>query len=1135
MLQFVHSTVSRQPRIKHCVLLSPTPRISFESLLVYEKFAEIIYVEVKDSSYDFKTIQTIPVETPLRWIDSCNEYLFSFTETNKLIISHNPHFNSSLSKISSLDFSISLEPSGRPENFQFFCFSRSKNFLVISSKTNHFFVIDISDLFNLEMEPFFFEEDFTIVDITFSPEQNGFIFLVEINEANPPNDEQAEQGNQNLNENEPQNHEENQNEGDNLSTNIRSENEEYENEENDNEKSEDKDEEEDNDNDNVTENDNENESDNEENESDADEEESDDDKSKKSKKRRSQQASKAQNQKKHSQQKKTHQKKSQNQKNNENKKQKKIKSNQKFIFFDAKTFSITKADPVYEDFIMFLPTNDTSRSFSFVRENAIEINSKQQININSPVRIISKINLGIFACQLESNEIVLVGSDFKAPLFISEAPKLENIYILSNTVILLASQEKNYYIELHKIKRILSKKGSSAKNIQFKSLKSNKTYPIIKEINLNPIPTFSEELTFPKDVFLNSSSLYFNNKESKLLFSTDSGIYHLSSDVHIETGKSKCKVDDMTDIFAPVSDVVLASNGRESRVVYGEAEISKKPTIAVLYFASKHIQVHKDGIDEINDETLYESKSNKIKCAASNGIRLIVGHEDGRIILFHGSFNEFDEMNIPNLINLAICGTHFAVLEPSKVSLYDFALQNFAEYSIPSYPVSMVFLNNGRELYISLHCGAIMKISENTVSYPCYFNKDPKILQTKECESALFVLDEYLYIYLHSRLIKTDLTNITAICASYDEDEPLVLNICFLQNEDKHKRLFIIKFDEITYSYKLNKIDYKYTNPKLFEFCGNLYAFTEYYNEEDDTQSSIIIDFESKETLIQIPEKITCYTINEDHGYLFLAAGNTIYCFNYYDNTLNTKFKVELENKPIALGSFYNSISIGFSNCIKIADFQEDSLKFHNISLDLVSPLKSIISNGFCWAILDNSTIFTYIFNYKLDQFEIICYGHYNYITFSQFCIIDSRTIAAVADKTNIYFFRTPERLSTSSIGKHSLDVIGKYNAFQEILTLKIVGDAIIYVTVDGSVHSLTCCNQDTRYRIMIANQLKIRTEILNLFAFSEPSDDVICNQYNVVDGDLLDTFKNQNHNVKNEQDIMDSIFMIERQKILFK
>ena len=88
---------------------------------------------------------------------------------------------------------------------------------------------------------------------------------------------------------------------------------------------------------------------------------------------------------------------------------------------------------------------------------------------------------------------------------------------------------------------------------------------------------------------------------------------------------------------------------------------------------------------------------------------------------------------------------------------------------------------------------------------------------------------------------------------------------------------------------------------------------------------------------------------------------------------------------------------------------------------------------------------------------------------------------------------------------------------------------------MDGSVHSLTCCNQDTRYRIMIANQLKIRTEILNLFAFSEPSDDVICNQYNVVDGDLLDTFKNQNHNVKNEQDIMDSIFMIERQKILFK
>lgn len=1123
MLQFVHSTVSRQPRIKHCVLLSSTstPRVSFEVLLIYEKSADIIHAEVKDSLYDFKTIQTIPVEIPLRWIDTCNELIFSFTETNKLLILNNCNFKSSLSQIASIDFSFFLDTEGHTEDFQFFCFSNSKDFLLISSLSNHFFVVNISDPLNAEVRPFYLEENLTLIDVSISNDQDWFVFLVEIKEESSNND-QADPINQNQveNENDSQSQAENQNQDETVIMNTN--NEEDENDENDNERSEDK-EEEDNgnendiDNENNTENDNENESDNDDIESEIDEEESDDDRSKKSKKKK-QQLKKAKNIKKKQSQKKSHQ----IQKSTENNQNKKIRSNQKFIFFDAHSFSIVKTDPVYDDFVGFIPTMDPSRSLSlFVKKDSIEISSKHQVCVSSPVQIYSNYIFGIFACQLESNDILITGTDPKGTLIITDAPKFENMWILQNTVMLLTTYDKNYYIELQKIKKATNKKGSSAKSVQFKALK------IIKEIELSPIPTFSTDSNFS-----NSCSLFFDQRESKLLFSTDSGLYRLSSDVHIETGKNKCKVDDTNSIFAPVSDVVIGSNDRETHVVYGEVDISKSPTVAVLYFASKHIQVHRDGINEFNDP-LYECTSNHIICAASNGIRLVIGHDDGLIILFHSSFNEYDEMRIAGFTNLAICGTHFAVSEPSQISLFNFAMERFQAYQIPSYPISMVFVNYGRELYASLHCGAILRISENSVSYPCYFNKDPILLQTKESESSIFILDEFLYIYNHSRLIKTDLTNINAICSSYDEDEPLVLNICFLQK----KRLFIIKYDETPYLYSFNKIKFEFYNPKLFEFCGNLYAFTSDLSHEndDEIESSMIIDFDSKKILIHIPEAITCFTINENHGYLFLAAGKSIYCITCLEDTLDVLYKIELENMPIALGTFYDSIVIGFNNEIKIADFQEKSLKFHNISLELVSPIKTIITNGFCWAILENSTIFTFIFDDKLDQFEIICYGHYNNSSFSQFCIIDSCTIAVVTDKTKIIFFRIPKRLSASSIDKHTFDVIGKFNAYQEISSLSLVGDAIIYVTADGSVHSLTCCNQDSKYRMMLSSQLKIRNEIMSLFSISEQSDDELWNQYNVVDSDILDTLKNQEHRVKNEQDIMNSILFTERQKIIFK
>lgn len=1122
MLQFVHSTVSRQPRIKHCVLLSST-KVSFEVLLVYEKFADIISAEVKESSYDFKIIQTFPIETPLRWIDVCNEHIFSFTETNKLLILNDCNSKSPLAKIASVDFSFFLDPSDNLENFQFFCFSKSKDFLLISSMSNHFFVVDISDPSNTEMRPYYFEEDLTIVDVSISIDKDLFIFLVEINEENT--NDQAESENKDQPENEAQKEEDNdENQNKAETENPNANNQEDENNENDNERSEGK-EEEDNGNENDIDNDNsenDNDSDTDENDSDLDEEESEDEKSRRSKKKKSQTKKSSKSSKRQSQSKKSHQHQSQKSEDNQNKT---IRSNQKIIYFDAQSFSVINTDPVYDDFMGFIMPLDTSRAFTLlVKKEYVEINPKYRVPIKSPVRICSKFNLGTVACQLESDEIIVTGSDAKTTLFITDAPRLDNIWIIQNSVLLLASQDKNYYVELHKIKRNTNKKGSS--KIQFKSLK------IIKEINLNPIPTFSIDANLPK----NSCSLFFDKRQSKLLFSTDDGIHYLTNDAHIDIGKYECKTDEFDEIFAPVSDVVIGSNDHETRVICGEVDITKTPTVAVLYFATKHIQVHKDGINEFND-ILYECSTSQIKCAASNGIRLAVGHEDGHIILFYNSFLEFDAIDIPGFTNLAICRTHLAVSEHFKISLFNFALEKFAEYPLPSYPISMQFINYGRELYASLHCGAIIRISENSVTYPFYFNKDPKILLTKESESSLFILDEYLYIYSQSRLIKTDLTNISAICSSYDEDEPLILNICFLQN----KRLYIIKYNEISTLYTFNRMDFKYPNPKLFEFCNNLYAIINDVSDEDESEneaekeSAIIIDYETCDKLIGFPEIITCYTINEEHKYLFIVSGNTIYCINYIEDTLSIKYKVELEKKPLGIGTFYNEITIGFDNEIKIADLQEDSLKFHNISIELNSPVKTIIQNGFCWAVLEDSTIFSYIFNDKLDQFEVICYNQFKNMSFNQFCIIDSCTIAAVANQTNIIFLRIPKRLAASSADKSTFDIIGRFNAFKEIASINLVGDAIIYVTIDGSVHSLTCCNQDTRYRIMLANQLKIRNEILDLFAISEPNDEEIWNQYNVVDSDVLDTLKNQDHCVKKEQDIMNNILYIERRKIIFK
>ncbi|OHT11078.1 hypothetical protein TRFO_04013 [Tritrichomonas foetus] len=986
-MQFIHSTISNQPIIHHCVLLTIKSKKSFDILLVYEKYAEFVAVGESDSGLEFQTFQKIMIEKPLLWVEACNDFIFSFTLDNYLLISK---YEYSLTRVASLDMNglnYSIQD-GFLEQFCVFLFSRSKNYLLIScvNKTDHLFIINVEDPTNPMLEQINLQPNTILLDATVSLEQHTFILWTETFFLDGT-----------------------------------------------------------------------------------------------------------------------------------------VQFN--FQHLNAETLTFSKTELMPQDFVGFIPSHDTTRTITAVfKQNSIEITSKHPIPITSPVSSYSKFVHGLFLCQFDSNEILMATSDPKLTANIIGAPKFDRIWVLPGKIALMCNFEQSLFIGFNKMKRLSRSVKSSIKQVQFKSLR------VVLDLKMNPYPI---------------NNVFFDNQTSEILISTSSGVCTLSNDAHIEIGRSSIKADDSSQLFAPVPDLVMQSNEHETRLILGEADVSREPTLSVLYFYSKHIQVCKNEINEIDGDNLFESDLD-IKCAASNGLRLIVGFQNDHISIFHASFNDTSELYYPGLTNVAICHSYFAVSTQFKVSLFDFNLRMFAEFPFPSPPVSMIFRNDGKELFVSLHCGAIIRISENSADYICTLSKDPIFLQLKEVEHILLISATNLYVYAHARLIKTDLTNYDSICASYTDEEdslPFELKICFVQK----KRLYTIDAEELPYHYHFVLKDTNFLNPHLFRFQNDVFAFVEKI-ENDQTLSTYIYDYRSKEEQVRLPNQVSCYTCCQN--YIFLGVGFQLVCLEkreFKNNQISSelvddngnhqpklipKYIIDLSEQPRALSSFYDSILIGFDKELKIADIGPNSIDFRHISLKVVSPIKSIVSNGYPWIVLQNDTVFTITFNKNMDQFEILASNQY--VNLNHFIAIDDRTVAFVHNHQSIVFLRLPEKRTKICLNQPKYEILGNYHAFQEITALEKVGDAIIYFTDNGSVHALTVCNQDASFRVLLNSQVKIRNEILTLFALSDPNEIGIWNQMNVFDADILDILTSQSNDVRDECERCNLIMITERQKILF-
>ena len=978
MMQFVHSTLSPQHRLKHCVLLSQKLKKSFDALLVYEKFVDILSVEECESGFEFKLFQTIPIETPLLWIESLGDFILSFTSNFQFLISR---YDSSMSRVASLDMSF-LEEDGLSQ-LSYFLLSNSKHYFFVSGKTDHFYIIKIDDFQNLETRPFYMDSA-EILDVTVANEPNCFVLYVRMNISDGG-------------------------------------------------------------------------------------------------------------------------------------------SKTFFIIFNAETLSVVREEMPPEDFIGFIQSTDSSKTTGgVIKKNLIEIAPKLSNPISSPIQLYSKIESGIFVCQLQSNELLVTEVDTKTITTISEAPKFDQIYVLPGKIALCCNEENNMFIGLHTIKRLSRRPQSTAKQVPFKSLE------VLFEIKKNPISIQNIIYQYPKDP----------SEDGNLILSSNDMIYSLKNEFHIETEKAQCKVDDSSTLFAPVPDVIMSSTNTETKLLYGEVEISKKPTIAVLYVFSKHVQVCPNEIFEIDGEVLYKTASNKkIKFATGYGSRLLLALENGHVLLFHATFNDKTQIVFDDFHLATMCKLYIALCDQNTVFLYDFEFNQFADYTFPSTISSMIFCNDGRELFVALHCGAIVRISENSVNYLFTLNPDPVFLTLKSYEKFLLIFDQeesILYVYDDSRLIKTDIKDVDSIFASYSYDEELdaELNICFTKRKKQYSVVFPVH--EYTTFYQCEKIK-EIQNPIFFQFKDSitktLFAFTEF------NKLTTIINYDTKEEYFQIPDSVSCFTTCQK--LLFVGFNRQIIALEYEKSKLEHIYTLQLDQKPLFLSSFYSMIAIGFQNEIKIAEIKcelHDEIDIHinDITLSLKAPLKSLITNGLTWAILENSTILTLTFNQKLDQFEILALGEYSNL--EKFCIVDNYTIAAVKDLHIILFIRMPEKRINPVDNKTppSFEIVGKFDAREEITSLQMVGEALIYATCDGTIHSLTVCNQFSKFRAMLEYQIKLQTEIHKLFALSVENDNSLWNQANVFDSDIVNVLPYQTHNVLSEQERCDMLMIQERWKILF-
>ena len=195
-MHFIHSPILPSTEIQHCTVFDSRLPRELDILLFYNDYIDIATMKFnkKEKEMSLKVAPPMSIETPLLWGTVIGDHLVAVTETNKLIITET---GSSTKKISEIDLNVYFESDkqNKPEYFKYFTTSKDKKMLLISSESDHFFCIDISDLSQPQLAAKLVP-GLVIKSVSCLAQDNGFLLLAEESQSKEIVDEENEENNE---------------------------------------------------------------------------------------------------------------------------------------------------------------------------------------------------------------------------------------------------------------------------------------------------------------------------------------------------------------------------------------------------------------------------------------------------------------------------------------------------------------------------------------------------------------------------------------------------------------------------------------------------------------------------------------------------------------------------------------------------------------------------------------------------------------------------------------------------------------------------------------------------------------------------------------------------------------------------
>jgi signal transduction histidine kinase len=254
-----------------------------------------------------------------------------------------------------------------------------------------------------------------------------------------------------------------------------------------------------------------------------------------------------------------------------------------------------------------------------------------------------------------------------------------------------------------------------------------------------------------------------------------------------------------------------------------------------------------------------------------------------------------------------------------------------------------------------------------------------------------------------------------------------------------------------------------------------------------------------------LPGRVRCSAAYDNHIVVALDT-SAFLSFEYADRIFHHRFTAPLPSPPTQLAFYFKTLLLAFERSFRVATVTDTRLRYRHCVLALPSPIVSLASHGFIWAVFADGRLATLLYEPAADRIEFLAASPAR--TAALAFPIDDLSVAAVSPAGSISLLRIrPDTFRGVGRGEvRDYAEVGSLTPRGRVTAGARVGECVVYFADRGTVGGIVGLNCASKFRALMAVQREIKCAYAAAVGFSVDAGEA--SDADSIDLDLLDSWR---------------------------